>query len=470
MGYVFYDTETTGLDAAFDQVLQFAAILTDDELNEIERFEIRSRLLPHITPSPKALQVTGISVEQLINPVTPSFYEMVLSIKNKLTEWTPSLFIGHNSIGFDEHFLRQAFYQSLLPPYLTNTDGNCRSDSLRIIQAVSLFEPDAINIPVANKKQIFKLDQVAPANGFDHPNAHDALADVEATIFICKLAQESAPDIWSNFVRFSNKSAVIDFVSNEEIFSLSDFYFGKPYSWLVTFIEQSSDQPNNMFVYDLYVEPEALMAMNDDELRKRLNKSPKPIRTIKANASPMIFPAEDAPSIAKATELSSEELNRRVHVLRANSGFLERLMSIYNGSKDEYETSEYAEKQIYDGFASNEDLEIMSKFHESDWVDRAVLINNISDSRYKYFGERLIHNECPDQMPEDLRDRLYLENAKKVVGFYGGEPWFTLPKAINDVDDLISGAKSHELSSLQDLKKFYQNRLKEADAIIQSNS
>ena len=50
MGLVFYDTETTGTNTSFDQILQFAAIQTDSELNEIDRFEIRSRLLPHVVP------------------------------------------------------------------------------------------------------------------------------------------------------------------------------------------------------------------------------------------------------------------------------------------------------------------------------------------------------------------------------------------------------------------------------------
>jgi exodeoxyribonuclease-1 len=35
MAYVFYDTETTGTDTTFDQILLFAAILTDDQLNEV---------------------------------------------------------------------------------------------------------------------------------------------------------------------------------------------------------------------------------------------------------------------------------------------------------------------------------------------------------------------------------------------------------------------------------------------------
>jgi hypothetical protein len=41
-------------------------------------------------------------------------------------------------------------------------------------------------------KPIFKLDQLAPANGIKHNDAHDALADVRATIAIAKGASWSS--------------------------------------------------------------------------------------------------------------------------------------------------------------------------------------------------------------------------------------------------------------------------------------
>lgn len=101
MGFVFYDTETTGTETAFDQILQFAAIYTDDELNERERFEIRCRLLPHVVPSPGAMRVTKVTASQLIDPALPSHYQMMQAIKAKLHSWSPSLFAGYNSIMFD---------------------------------------------------------------------------------------------------------------------------------------------------------------------------------------------------------------------------------------------------------------------------------------------------------------------------------------------------------------------------------
>ena len=139
MPYVFYDTETTGTQTAFDQILQFAAIKTDDNFNELDRFNIRCSLLPHIIPSPGALRVTGVTPAMLTDPALPSHYEAMRHIHAKLLKWSPATFVGFNSLNFDETLLRQAFFQTLHPAYLTNTGGNGRSDAMRIAHAVSIY-------------------------------------------------------------------------------------------------------------------------------------------------------------------------------------------------------------------------------------------------------------------------------------------------------------------------------------------
>ena len=62
MTFAFYDLETTGLSPAFDQPLQFAAILTDDAFREIERVNLRCRIAPHIIPSPWALAAVPLAM------------------------------------------------------------------------------------------------------------------------------------------------------------------------------------------------------------------------------------------------------------------------------------------------------------------------------------------------------------------------------------------------------------------------
>ena len=63
--YVFYDFETTGLSPAFDQPTQFAAIVTDEDFNEIETIDWRCKLSYHILPTPWAIAVTKTSFFQL---------------------------------------------------------------------------------------------------------------------------------------------------------------------------------------------------------------------------------------------------------------------------------------------------------------------------------------------------------------------------------------------------------------------
>ena len=94
----------------------------------------QTRLLPYILPSPTALVVTRVT-PAMLTASNHSYLEMVQEIRRWMSERSPSMIVGHNSIRFDESFLRQAFYQTLHPVYLTNTGGNYRGDTMRIAQA-----------------------------------------------------------------------------------------------------------------------------------------------------------------------------------------------------------------------------------------------------------------------------------------------------------------------------------------------
>ncbi|WP_010443150.1 exonuclease domain-containing protein [Ruegeria conchae] len=152
MGFVFYDFETTGVSVAFDQPLQFAAVLTDERLNEVERVELRCRLAPHVIPSPYALIVTGICHEQLVDPDLPELFEFTQAIMDCLTRWSPATWVGYNSIRFDEEVLSQAFYQNLQPKiYATQLNGNKRLDILTAVYAVWCRSRSLLNWPIDDK-------------------------------------------------------------------------------------------------------------------------------------------------------------------------------------------------------------------------------------------------------------------------------------------------------------------------------
>lgn len=463
MSLVFYDTETTGLDAPFGQILQFAAIRTDENLKDLERFEIRCRLMPHIVPAPTAMQVTGITVAQLTDESLPSHYQMVCAIHNKLKSWSPSNFAGFNSIDFDEHFLRQAFYQSLHHPYLTNCDGNTRADVMRIARAASLFAPGAISIPCDEEgKQTFKLAELAPANGFDHSEAHDAMGDVEATLFLAKLLFERAPEVWSTAMRFSKKAAVKDFIESEQVFSLSDFYFGKAYSWLVTRLGVNADNNSEHYLFNLAVDPSELAESSDLELGDRLRELPKPVRCIRINAAPFLMAAFDAPDIASGRELGEAELERRAELLSSDAGLRNRLITAFKETRDERETSVHVEEQIYAQFTSNEDMRLIEQFHRLPWNARIQHLKKLEDNRLRKLGMRLIHAEMPCVLEANFCKTCDIVLAKRLLGVAGEVPWLTLPAAIEEIDDLLVSADPSTIGHLQEHHIYLSERLRKA--------
>jgi exodeoxyribonuclease I len=465
MRFVFYDTETTGTDTAFDQILQFAAICTDEELNEVERLEVRSKLLPYVVPSPGAVKVNGISVARLLDPELPSHYSMIRIIEGKLRAWSPATFLGYNSLRFDENLFRQALYQTLHDPYLTNTSGNCRTDVLKMVQATSLFAPAALIIPTDEKeKPVFKLDRVAPANGFNHENAHDALADVQATIYLCKIIKQWAPSVWASFLRFSSKAAVADYTLQEPAFCLAEFYQRQPHTWLVTRIGANKENPSEIYVYDLSVEPESILPLTDDELKDRLAKAPRVLRRIRSNACPILVPVGEAPEGCAGKALSSNEVMRRVELLQAAEGLADRLCRIFSGIRDPREPSPHVELQIYDGFFTFADRARMAQFHAAPWENRPAIADQFDDARLKTMASRLIYVERPDLLSENARTAHAKQIAERLLGTDPSGSWLCLEKAIEQIDVLLPEADDAGRLFLAEFRSYLAEQLRHIEA------
>ena len=101
---------------------------------------------------------------------------------------------GYNIFGFDEKYLK-AYLSEPYPLSLAN-QWECRIDILPLVQAAEHLYPNALIYPLNAKGRTSKLEDIAPANGFENHKAHDALGDVEATIFVAKLIKTKAPTIW----------------------------------------------------------------------------------------------------------------------------------------------------------------------------------------------------------------------------------------------------------------------------------
>ena len=463
MGFVFYDVETTGLDKHFDQILQFAAIRTDADLNEIDRVERRCRIIPHIVPSPGALRVTRVSVEQLVDPALPSHYEMICELAAMLAEWGPAIYLGWNTIDFDEHMLRQALFQCLHPPYLTNTEGNSRCDAIKIAQSLQLIQPGALAIPLNEKgKPSFKLDQLAPANGFDHANAHDALADVEATIHICRLIRDRAPDHWSQALRFVNKAAPLAFMEDTPAFIATECYFGAPYQYALTMIAPEEGS-SSVLTYDLAVDPDELRAIDDALLPTRLGRKVKPVRRIRANAAPLLHDIYDTPGFYGMTP---DELTERAEEVRGEAELCARLVAA--AEREPFEPSPYVEAQIYDDFSGDADRARMHAFHAApSWNHRAALAGGFDDVRLVELAGRLIFHHAPDALEANERAAIERGLAVRMLG-HGFEqtPWLTLAAADRETETLLAKATEEERVLLTALRAHLKQETGRCAALI----
>ena len=141
--FVVWDIESSGLSTKYDQMITFAAVLTDDNFNILEEFSLKGTPNKGVLPAFGALSTNGIKMTE-IQKGNLSQYQMVLQIWKKFSEWSnikPITFISQNGFRFDEEMLRHSFYMNLLPVFMTNTGGNCRCDSLHIFKSTAIFRP-----------------------------------------------------------------------------------------------------------------------------------------------------------------------------------------------------------------------------------------------------------------------------------------------------------------------------------------
>jgi exodeoxyribonuclease-1 len=455
VGFVIYDLETSGLNKRFDQILQFAAIPTNDDLEQIAApVNVRARLLSSIVPSPGALHVTQRSITHITDPSLPTLYQAACEIHDASMSWSPSMFLGYNSIRFDEEFLRQTFYQNLRHPiYVTNLNGNNRGDALRLVRAVALLNPDAIAVPTsADGRRSFRLEDLGPANGFNPDKRHDALSDAEATLHLCRLIRDRASGAWSNFSRFANKPNVIEFIQDEDAFALlgdradSDFF-------CVTHLGQSPKDKNLQFCLDLNSDYAALEQMSHIELVERVKATGGPIRKFRANASPVMAPLWELEDQGLLSA-SSDEISHLARQIRSNEDFLNRLRSAIVESERIWPESVHVEEQIYNGFASDTDAALCQLFHQIPWEDRSALIARFQDMRFYRLGRRLIFHERPDLLEHNQFASMRDEVRQRLDGSMADAPWLTIPTALSEIQSMLNEPISNEdrqaLSSLSE--------------------
>ncbi len=283
---------------------------------------------------------------------------------------------------FDEEFLRQSFYQNLHPNlYQTQFDNNERLDLMKVIYAVRDREPGALAWPLDDLgRESFKLDRLAPANGFTNHDTHDALGDVEATIHIASLIRKRAPAVWDQCLSNRDKHQVDRLLqSGDPVRLIERFGAAPPRSYLGVYAGTNPQNRNSVAFLDLDLCDASIIDANDRDIAKAVTISPKLIRTIAINKVPNVFTVIN-PSAAH---------NSLAQLVAAQPEFQKRVGQALADRYADREPAQHVEQLIYDGFYSPDDKQVLEHFTAADWREHARPVAQLNDQRLKQLGMRL---------------------------------------------------------------------------------
>ena len=454
---IFYDLETTGRSAHWDQIIQIAAICTDENLNVLDEINLIGKLNSFSVPDPEALLVNKIPIDSIYKS-NFSNYSLISEISHKFSEWSPAIFIGYNSIKFDEEVIRNSFFKNLFDPYLTVKNDNIRVDLLEIARIANFFYPDKIKSAL-NKKgsAIMKLESIAHTNGIKNFTAHDAMGDTYASLELAKLIKNQIPELWEKSVSQSNKIQLEESIVSKPFCYLESF-FGKSKLFCLSFV---GFHPKYKWAlcFDLFEDPKKVLEMRKSEIYTFLENSPKKIRKIKLNKSPILLDIEMKKILDEYNVISDDILLERHNFISNNQEFKDKVLSCYNDIiYDDSQLDIYAEESIYKKFVSNSDNFLMKEFQKADWKNKFIIMEKFKDERLKYFAEVLIFEEQPDLLERKTFMKIK-EHFKKRIMSTNKEKWLTIYDAYKKIDDLRVKYDNNKenLFILENVNKYIEN-------------
>src|SRR5690606_19285189 len=145
--FLFYDLETFGADTRRSRIAQFAAIRTNEALEEIEApVDFMARPADDLLPSAGAALVTGITPQRAMREGSAEFEAFARIVEEMSRPGTCTL--GYNSLRFDDEFVRNGLFRNFHDPYEREwRNGNSRWDLLDVLRLAHALRPDGIQWP-----------------------------------------------------------------------------------------------------------------------------------------------------------------------------------------------------------------------------------------------------------------------------------------------------------------------------------
>ncbi len=300
----WYDYETFGTDPARDRPVQFAGLRTDEDLKPVgPPLVLYCRPANDYLPQPEACLVTGITPQEAIEKGVCEA-QFIAQVDAQFSQ-PDTCVCGYNTIRFDDEVTRHTLYRNLMDPYAREwQNGNSRWDLIDVMRLAYALRPEGIVWPEReDSAPSFKLEHLTAANGIEHHGAHDALADVEATIALARLLKDKQPKLYHFCYQHRRKSDAwkwLDLKDMRPVLHVSEKYPAKRGCLAVVApLALDPNNPNGVVVYDLAVDPAQFHPLQMDDLRQclftRREDLPEgmerlPVKTVRVNRCPVLAP------------------------------------------------------------------------------------------------------------------------------------------------------------------------------------
>lgn len=317
-------------------------------------------LLPH----PEAALVTGITPQQAL---AEGFCEanFIEKIHHELNQ-PGTCGVGYNTIRFDDEFTRYTLYRNFFDPYEREWQGgNSRWDLIDVVRATHDLRPEGINWPRHdNGRPNFRLESLTATNGIGHENAHDALADVHATIAMAKLIRAHQPRLFDYFFELRKKEKVREVIDTHNltpiIHTSGMLSREEGCSSIVAPLMWHPSNKNSVVIFDLRFDPAPLIELEVDEIYARLYTRNEdlpegveriPLKEIHINKAPVVAP------LSVLNSESAERLKidpavceqHRQQIIASLDTIQEKLAQLYR-RKPNWEPLSDPDHRLYDGF------------------------------------------------------------------------------------------------------------------------
>lgn len=464
--FLFYDIETTGLNKSFDQIIQFAAIRTDSDFNEISRHEYFIKLNPDIIPNPYALITHQIPISQI--QLGEAEYEVMLKIYNLINS-PNTISLGYNTLGFDDEFLRFSFFRNLLPPYNHQFANGCsRADIYPIVIMYYLFCKESLIWPEIDGKVSLKLENINAANKLAPGAAHNAIVDVIVTLELAKKLKRSNPKMWDYVFASFDKETDIQRTSKLDIaFTLENNTFREGIIIDGSFGAAAQYQSVVLSLgnHNHYKNQSLWLRLDANDLHQttpdNINDTTWVIRK-KAGEPGIILPTLER-FLVYIDDDRKTLVQKNLKWMNENTELLLNIVDYYRDYTYPKIDNIDPDAALYQmGFLSPYEAKLAEKFHKATVSEKANMINTFQNSILREIAIRILYrlnstvlNESEKNIFEEYLKTNFSNTGNSSID-YKGQPKYTLDKALFDIEKIQKNNELNEqqMNILKELKNY----------------